>query len=79
MVRRHIRRGVVALAAPVLATVAGCIGNGGTEIHNAPSLGQELIDLKTARDVGAINDNEYHDAKSGLLHSRPAAARAEGY
>jgi PBP1b-binding outer membrane lipoprotein LpoB len=51
--------------------LSGCIGlsmGGGskTESHN-PTLGQQLIDLKTARDTGAITDAEYQAQKSKLL------------
>ena len=41
----------------------------GTSKHNEqrPTLGQELSDLKTARDNGAISEEEYAAAKAALL------------
>ena len=52
----------------------GCIGlsmGGGTktESHN-PTLGQQLVDLKTAHDTGAINDAEYQTQKAKLLNGQ---------
>ena len=48
---------------------AGCIAVGGSDTRNyqAPTLGRQLQDLKTAKDTGAINDAEYADAKARLI------------
>ena len=46
----------------------GCLMIGSSKQHtNPPTLGQELSDLKTAHDEGAITDAEYELAKSKLL------------
>jgi hypothetical protein len=53
----------------------GCIGlslGGGTRTEShSPTLGEQLIDLKTARDNGAINEAEYQNQKAKLLASQP--------
>ena len=50
--------------------------DGGNEHYTKPTLGRQLMDLKTARDTGAIGDTEYEQAKEDLLHGRIASARA---
>ena len=37
---------------------------------NAPTLGQQLIDLQKARDSGAITDQEYQAQKAKLLGNK---------
>jgi len=57
--------GLVLLA----ATLSGCaIGSGKTEIIK-PTLGQELIELKNAKDSGAISEQEYEEMKEKLKKS----------
>jgi hypothetical protein len=62
----------LAVAALVTAFVAGCawsIGGsekGETTVH--PSKGQELVDLKRAKDAGAISDAEYEVQKERILN-----------
>ena len=58
------------------ALVSGCIAVGGNEHYTKPTLGRQLMDLKTARDTGAIGDDEYKQAKDDLLHGKDANARA---
>lgn len=36
----------------------------------APTVGQQLLDLKKARDTGAITEQEYDDEKAKLLNQR---------
>lgn len=63
---------VAALSALVLG-LAGCIGIGGSDrtyVHR-PTIGQQLTDLKTARDQGAITPAEYDRLKAEML-ARPA-------
>jgi hypothetical protein len=59
----------VALSAMLLLT--GClvlkVGGGDKREERKASVGQQLIDLKTARDVGAITDAEYQAQKATLL------------
>jgi hypothetical protein len=58
---------VVCLLVSALSTMSGCVGVGGTENTVRPTAGQELIDLKTALDKGAINQTEYDQKKAQIL------------
>ena len=55
----------------LIATLVSCIalGSGGKKIEQQPTLGQELLDLKKARDEGAISDQEYNEMKEKLKKS----------
>jgi len=55
---------VITLASLLLT---GCIAVGGTEQHNNPTLGRQLIDLKQARDTGALDEQQYQHARQELL------------
>jgi hypothetical protein len=58
-----------AAAAVLAATLAAC---GSTEVVRAPvnvSVGQQLIDLKKARDSGALSPREYEQQKAQLIRS----------
>jgi len=59
----------VALAAMTL--LSGCIGlslGGGTKTESQDAtVGQQLIDLKRAKDAGAITEAEYDTQKAKLL------------
>jgi hypothetical protein len=62
---------VAGLSLLLAGSFAGCswsVGSGGTK-HNvqSPTTGQQLIDLKKARDAGAITDQEYEAQKNKLL------------
>jgi hypothetical protein len=51
----------------------GCIAVGGSDNYTEPTLGKQLMDLKTARDTGAISPEEYERAKADLVAGkRPA-------
>ncbi|MDQ2076825.1 SHOCT domain-containing protein [Marinimicrobium sp. ABcell2] len=56
-------------------TMAGCMYHGGTQetIHQ-PTLGQELLDLQSALDKGAISQQEYARKKERLIDGRTAPA-----
>ena len=59
----------MAAAAVLAVTLAAC---GSTEVVKAPvnvSVGQQLIDLKKARDSGALNAREYEQQKAQLIKS----------
>ncbi len=61
---------LVSLVAMTLLT--GCVGGlslgGGTKTTtNAPTVGQQLIDLQKAKDAGAITDAEYQAQKAKVL------------
>ena len=53
----------------ILMTVISCIGihDGGEPPKTSPTLGQELIDLKKAKDDGAITYEEYKELKIKLV------------
>jgi hypothetical protein len=58
-----------AAAAVLAATLAAC---GSTEVVRAPvnvSVGQQLIDLKKARDSGALSAREYEQQKTQLIRN----------
>ncbi len=61
-----------ALALGLAIVASGCvaaIGNRGEHAGNG-TLGQELIDLKRAKDAGVINDAEYEAQRARLLDHR---------
>ena len=62
----------IALSAVVLLT--GClalqIGGGDKKEERKVSVGQQLVDLKAARDRGAITDAEYETQKAKVLNSK---------
>lgn len=51
------------------AGMAGCSVSGGTTHKMPATLGQELIDLKKARDKGAVSDKEYGELREKLMES----------
>lgn len=60
---------LLALTLFLMAAVS-CIGvQGGDGPRTSPTLGQELIDLKKARDEGAITYREYTQLKATLVES----------
>jgi hypothetical protein len=56
------------LAAAIVAVgIAGCGGNEVVRPTVSVSVGQQLIDLKKARDSGALTEREYQKQKSQLI------------
>jgi hypothetical protein len=55
---------VVVLVA--IAGLGGCIAVGGSD--KQPTKGQELMDLKTALDRGAINPGDYETTKTQIMN-----------
>jgi len=57
-----------------MTLLAGCIGvqlGGGSTTHTqAPTEGQQLIDLQKAKDAGIITDAEYQAQKARLLANK---------
>ena len=49
------------------AALTGCIGLSIGSSKKTPSLGQELVDLKTALDAGAISPDEYERERGEIL------------
>ena len=61
--------GIVLGLALLAATLSGCaIGTGRTDITK-PTLGQELMELKKAKESGAISEQEYKEMKEQLKKS----------
>jgi Short C-terminal domain len=56
---------VLCLAAA--AALPACVGIGGNSNVQRPTTGQELVDLKSALDKGAITQAEYDAKKSEIL------------
>ena len=56
---------------PALLTIAsasvGCVAVGGAKHQETPTLGKQLLDLRAARDAGAITECEYAAAKAKML------------
>jgi hypothetical protein len=61
----------VLLILTLLATMVSCIavGSGGKKVDHQVTLGQQLIDLKKARDEGAISGQEYEELREKLKKS----------
>ena len=61
----------ILLVIALLSTMVSCIavGSGGKKVENQPTLGQQLIDLKNARDEGAVSNQEYADLRDKLKKS----------
>ena len=61
----------VLLVLTLLTTMVSCIavGSGGKKVENQTTLGQQLIDLKKARDEGAVSAQEYEDLREKLKKS----------
>ena len=59
------------LVIALLSTMVSCIavGAGGKKVENQPTLGQQLRDLKNARDEGAVSKQEYADLREKLKKS----------
>lgn len=65
---------IVSTIALVSLVNGGCIAVGGSDNYTQPTLGKQLMDLKTARDTGAISPEEYDHARSDLVAGkRPVA------
>jgi Short C-terminal domain len=62
---------VAALTCVVLLNGCIAIGTGPKSQQTNATLGQQLVDLKTAKDTGAINEAEYEAQKAKLLGEKP--------
>jgi hypothetical protein len=54
-----------------LASLNGCVFSIGSSGATNPTKGQQLIDLKSALDRGAINQQEYEQQKQQIMSQRP--------
>ena len=70
--RYPFSRIVLCLALPV-CLLGGCIAVGGSDNYQQPTLGRQLMDLKTARDTGAITPEEYERSKADLIAGKRLA------
>ena len=52
------------------AMMSGCIGIGDSSNTTPPTVGQQLVDLKTSRDRGAITEQEYEQKKAEILRKQ---------
>jgi len=68
---------VVALSFVVLLNGCIAIGTGPKSQQTNATLGQQLIDLQTAKTTGAITDAEYQAQKAKLLANTPGASPAK--
>ncbi len=61
----------ILLVMVLVSTLVACIaiGSGGEKVNHQPTLGQQLIDLQTAKDEGAISQQEYGELKDKLKKS----------
>ena len=59
----------IGIALSTAMLLGGCVaaGTGSRTIIEKPTVGQQLMDLKKARDIGAINEAEYESQKTKLL------------
>tara|TARA_B100000959_G_scaffold111667_1_gene117793 strand:- start:923 stop:1150 length:228 start_codon:yes stop_codon:yes gene_type:complete len=53
--------------------IGGCAMFNSGELHfsRSTTYGQELIDLKTAKDEGALTDEEYTQLKQKIINDEP--------
>lgn len=68
---------LISFTATVL--LAGCISPGSTSYggpttveHQYPTVGEQLIDLQKAKDMGVISDAEYQAGKAKILNGNDA-------
>lgn len=55
----------------VVLSTFSLFGCGGTDVRNqTTTTGQELLDLKAARDAGVITEKEYDRKRKDILNSR---------
>jgi outer membrane biogenesis lipoprotein LolB len=61
-------------AASAMLLLTGClnlqVGGGTKSKAQRPTIGQQLIDLQKAKDIGAITEAEYQAQKAKLLESK---------
>jgi hypothetical protein len=69
MLRDTIRIAVAATVLSAAVALAGCGGNEVVRPTVSVSVGQQLIDLKKARESGALTEKEYESQKAKLIKS----------
>ncbi len=62
------------IATPALLLLTGCLnlslGGGSHTAAQGPTVGQQLIDLQTARNSGAISEQEYQNLRANLINKK---------
>ena len=61
---------IVGLSAMLLLNGCLLLGTGDRHETHPPTTGQQLVDLKKARDAGAISDGEFEAQKQKLLEHK---------
>jgi hypothetical protein len=75
MENNHMKKVIISSLAGLALTalLTGCsieLGTGSTtKVQNA-TVGQQLIDLKKAKDIGALSDAEYDQEKAKILNRK---------
>ncbi len=63
-----------AFALSTLVLLTGClalqVGGGDKKEAQKATIGQQLVDLKAAKDAGAINESEYQTQRAKLLEGK---------
>lgn len=64
----------------VTAGLSGCaaFNKSSVQYTRTTTLGQELVDLQTARDQNAISEEEYNRARNALLDQAPNSVSMPG-
>ncbi len=65
----NLKQTLAATALAAATLVGGCGGNEVLQPTVSVSVGQQLIDLKKARDSGALNERDYERQKKLLIDS----------
>lgn len=70
--------GVVAAAVVVTVGMSGCamFNRGTLQYSRTTTIGKELVDLREAKDKGAISEEEYIAAKKDILAGGPVKIEA---
>ena len=58
---------IIACTTAILTGCVAAIGNRDAGLAHGTTLGQQLIDLKKAKDAGAITEAEYQDQRARFL------------
>jgi len=75
---RYVRRTAYSLSMCLL--LAGCWNSASTTVDlGTVSIGQQLIDLKKARDTNSLSNKEYEEARATLLFMLRNAAEGEDF
>jgi hypothetical protein len=69
--RKEIMKRTILIGLVLTVFLFGCVaGIGTTEQSEQPTVGKELIDLKTALDKGALTEKEYFELKQKVMNRK---------